>query len=624
VEYCLIEELAEDFNLPKDFIYVALTPKAVYQLDKINVEYITFEDFYTSGELRGNTDEFLVEQLRWFDEFDALLKEIYPRAKSLNLNLGSIYFYWIKYMFDNIILTSRILNKFIKSVQPHKILFMGEKFSRDSISHVLQFQNVESTYSRLIEHICKQNCIPFENINTNNKISDPSKYSFNINLKNNIENIFPSIFALLRNVKEFISGLRMLHISRSKLKQSSHKAIFLTTTNLLCNAIKDFTEKPIQCLIYNANAIKYYKFPFIRKTPLHFEEYGKKVVKNINPHNRKLTEDQIYSWLNEKCGMDVSSIVKSRIDYFIDNICPKIISMVDTFKDLYDSQEIDFVFTDQVYSLEEHAAIVAARYSKNTRAVYIHHGADAFEVKSRFFILVRLFDYYFTATKGEAEHEQDLRNKYKAQLPEIYSANYFKKTLNPKIEKNSDQKKYDSKQTIIFIPIMCAPWPQRPMEKGQPFPMEYVKWHKALAHYFSTRKDYNFIWKGYYLKNQKYDIMENTIDDKKYNNIEFHSSKLGHWLSKVDKVICDTPSTAFFESIFSLLPVLALYRPNDQILRKNAYGAFGRSLAPYSDIEEGISLIENFIDAKPEDYLIDVDIDKVSLSDVLFKQNINK
>ena len=78
-------------------------------------------------------------------------------------------------------------------------------------------------------------------------------------LKNNIENIFPSIFAHLRNVKEFISGLKMIHISSSKLNKSSHKAIFLTTTNLLYNAVKDFKEKPIQCLIYNAKAIKYYK-----------------------------------------------------------------------------------------------------------------------------------------------------------------------------------------------------------------------------------------------------------------------------------------------------------------------------------------------------------------------------
>jgi len=39
-------------------------------------------------------------------------------------------------------------------------------------------------------------------------------------------------------------------------------------------------------------------------------------------------------------------------------------------------------------------------------------------------------------------------------------------------------------------------------------------------------------------------------------------------------VICDSPSTSFFESIFFRLPALALYRPKDQKLRKNAYDAF--------------------------------------------------
>ena len=85
---------------------------------------------------------------------------------------------------------------------------------------------------------------------------------------------------------------------------------------------------------------------------------------------------------------------------------PDIITRVETFIQYYDNKEIDYVFTDQIYSIEEHAAIIAAKHSKNTKSVYFHHGADAFEAKSRYFKLVRFFDYYFTATKDEAAHEK--------------------------------------------------------------------------------------------------------------------------------------------------------------------------------------------------------------------------
>ena len=86
----------------------------------------------------------------------------------------------------------------------------------------------------------------------------------------------------------------------------------------------------------------------------------------------------------------------------------------------FDNQQIDYVFTDQIYSLEEHAAIVAASHSKNTRSVYFHHGADAFDAKSRYFKIVRFFDYYFTVTKEEAEHERSIKKKYGAASPILH------------------------------------------------------------------------------------------------------------------------------------------------------------------------------------------------------------
>ena len=91
MQYCLIENLNNDYNLPEKCIYVALTQEAVFQLDKRNVEYLTFEDFYYSGEIRGNTDKYLEEQIKWSKQFDEFIKDIYSSAKSLNLNLASIY-----------------------------------------------------------------------------------------------------------------------------------------------------------------------------------------------------------------------------------------------------------------------------------------------------------------------------------------------------------------------------------------------------------------------------------------------------------------------------------------------------------------------------------------------------
>ena len=83
-----------------------------------------------------------------------------------------------------------------------------------------------------------------------------------------------------------------------------------------------------------------------------------------------------------------------------------------------------------------------------------------------------------------------------------------------------------------------------------------------------------------------------------------------------DKIIFDQPSAAFFECIFSRIPILGLYRPNDQRLRENAYNSFGPSLQPYNNIEEGINLVKKFIDGNPSDYIVNYDAGDDSLNNI--------
>lgn len=164
---------------------------------------------------------------------------------------------------------------------------------------------------------------------------------------------------------------------------------------------------------------------------------------------------------------------------------------------------------------------------------------------------------------------------------------------------------------------MCYPWPQRPVEKGQPFPMEYLRWHKELLKLFQNYSDYKFIWKGSLLEGQEFDFVNSTIINQEYNNIEYHVNKLSKWFNKVEKMIFDTPSTAFFESIFSGIPSLALYRENDQILRENAYKEFGVSLKAYNSIDEGIKIVERFLNDNSKEYIVDIKIPESKLIEII-------
>jgi hypothetical protein len=90
--------------------------------------------------------------------------------------------------------------------------------------------------------------------------------------------------------------------------------------------------------------------------------------------------------------------------------------------------------------------------------------------------------------------------------------------------------------------------------------------------------------------------MGEIIREKGYDNIRFNSQRLTLWFPFVDRVLLDIPSTAFFEGMFSGMPVLALYRPAYQLVRQNALGGFGASLRAYNSIDEGLGLVEEFVD----------------------------
>ena len=114
MNYYLIEQWSSDMEIPEDTQAVALTAEVLYQLEQANISYLTLEDFYISGELRGDTDSFLFNQLAWFKEFDQFLKDHFPDIRELDFNMASFYHYMIKYRVDDVILCSWILKKFIR------------------------------------------------------------------------------------------------------------------------------------------------------------------------------------------------------------------------------------------------------------------------------------------------------------------------------------------------------------------------------------------------------------------------------------------------------------------------------------------------------------------------------
>jgi len=318
----------------------------------------------------------------------------------------------------------------------------------------------------------------------------------------------------------------------------------------------------------------------------------------------ELAKGSIMRWVNKQCGVDVSSIVYSRFKFFLEEIFPEAIVRIKKYVEFYDKYNIDFVISYAVSTVDDFAAVAAARISRSTRSVSFNHGVDAYAEKLKFFTDNSLFDLVFANVGEEADHIEGLSKLFRGPGVSAYEYSYFRKRFY-KIREERKHRKLTrhKKPLVLFLPIMRVERMNMPIGKLQSMQWDYFEWHSSLIDYFSSRNDFIFIWKSLVQRYGRGDTISRILKDRPQENIIYSRAYIQEWLLSADRVICDIPSTAFFECVFAGLPVLGLYRPQDQELREAARRGYGSSLRPYSNVKEGIKAVEDFLNSDPAKYI---------------------
>ena len=236
MKYCLIEDLNHNTTLPADCINVALTIDASYKLDALGIKYTLLEDYFIPKDVYGDTDEYLASQLEWFKSFDELVKDEYKEAKTLNINLPELYFYNIKYLVDQVILTTRILNRFLDDTRPSKVWFLSQVVDKDRIDRWHWFYHGESSFSRIIKPICNKRKIQLEKKIINS-------ISTNIEAHLNAKGIFTEIKKFIpKPIKHKIKSIiNIIEIGKnSSSNKNNNKTILVIKTR---DYVQDFLQR---------------------------------------------------------------------------------------------------------------------------------------------------------------------------------------------------------------------------------------------------------------------------------------------------------------------------------------------------------------------------------------------
>lgn len=605
----LIEAYSDEIEFDKDSIVIALTPEVCYQLDKKSIKYSIIEDYYDAVALSGQAEEHRQAVFRWIEDFDEFLRQ---NVTGQDLKLATIYRWYLKgRIIDPIYLRCYMLQHLFQALKPTEVAYFAPKPT--GLHPDFKFDNYgQSLYSLIIPIICRENKIILKTtlLELGKKKAADSKQAdlisrFKATLYNN------------RAIRKFYFFFRCLkNLPQLKRAGANRRTIFLVSISYIG---EDFVAEALVRghQIYRLSGKVILKYSYFG-TSKHLElktdtsplrEYNWEKAANLLPGHK------LIKWVNQKCQLDVSEIILERLKHFILNVCPQLVNYIKEFTEFYKKDKIDLLFTPTVSFLEEYGALTAAKHYPPIKTACLVHGDGVYD--SRAWNITELEDYniHISSNNETKEYFQHLAKEIHSPA-KLYSNPHRLRNVRKIacLRKNRGPKTI-KKNRIIYVPLFFQ-WDARRMEGDPTTDTWYYKFQKSLIEYFSTRKDYTFVWKGLPQIEFVYNPIPDFINDNHFSNIEIATNPLVEHLLTADRVICDSPSTGFYESIIVGVPVMSLYHTST-IMRPGVGAYFGNLLKLFSDVPDVIKHIDVFLNSEREQYKMKIDMEEGSLFDIL-------
>lgn len=582
----LLESYPPNLEFNKDSTVIALTPEACYQMDKADVKYSIPEDYYSQHDLQPSK-EYQDALNQWIARIDKVLYEYVEEVQQYNLKLAEIYSFYFQYrVLDQLFARCYMVNKMLEALKPSKVIFA----TQDSSSTVLNdtFQSTgQSYYHQIVLSICKQRSLPIEYISSNKRGKQHSVIAFN-----------PGQSAILKNM-----FFEYKYLTSYTQKQANHKLnIFLPKT---VHMGFDFIAHAVKCghNVYGLNSAVY-DIPYVTSyTHLGIRKYTElhvlpKVFENTN---KILGQSELCIWFNELFQADVSKIILPRLRFFILDICPLVIAYYKVFIQFYKQANITTLIMPHDTSPHETAALLAANdLALNT--VCIVHGDNVCDVRGWGEREVKNYKTIIISNSERKPYYEQLGAK------KVYVSPH---RLSPQLK----LKRSPRQGTVTYIASLTSA-DSRGLDGGTYPDVFLYKLEKAIVEYMSTRTDYSFVFKGLPDTDLLYNPIPDFIADSKFSNIQYSAKPFMHHLKHTDRVICDVPSTGFYESVVAGVSTLALYHTS-WVCRQSALDYFGQLVKPFSTITEAIALIDTFLNTNSDKYIMKLGTSDNSILDIL-------
>ena len=602
----------------KDYKIIALTPLVSYELDRANISYSILEDYYDATEFLKKEEAYFKDQLSWFDDFDKFLFEVFPEAKDKDLKLATIEYFHLKSMVDSLILRCKEIESLLCMLRIDKLIFVSTDFMKDTLSdsQPLLFRSGQSLFSRVAPLFCEKYGIPFERIlekdSSNLRVSVCFGKSFMSRLKARLKN-----YAFIENLWIAFKIFDMRMLLSNRLEKNIPKIYFLKINKYIQSIMKEAVRKGYKVYYPCGKEIVEQKGFVWRKVSEYVSKDDNRLMCKSHYSRQLGSESKIIKWINDYCGIDISKIVLPRIKWYMDYFCVQLILANDFYLQFYDSKGINLVLTSHRVGVYECGAITASKLSYKTRSGCLQHGDEGLAMKMQDLSEIEPYDYYFT-TNDERESYAKKRVEVSHLGTRVFQYSNRITTLPKKRLSDKLCKMFRHHRIVVYVPTMYK-WDNTFWNESRMPDTWYFSWQKELLKLFSSKDNFDFIWKAIPVANETYDPIPNLINDRGYKNIKYVTNPFIKWIHKADMVLLDYPSTALYEAAMSGASVFSLFYKPSNVVRKSFLQLFGKSVESFSSFDEGIRKVQEFLDSDPAEFIVRIARSEESIFESLWR-----
>lgn len=582
---------------------IALTPKVCCQLDKENIPYQIFEDFYDMSERKKYAQSYDQKKFPWFKEFDEYLHTKLKDPLDRKINFTLLYGYNIVSMIDSFIIGSKNILALLDKEKPSKVHLLASPNSQPKIGRFLFTAKGDLT-SYLLPGICKGKGIAYSFIAVEAKdIKTESIFRKVKNLPRKLSKVLEKIKVSLYKRAIFLS-------SRSKrkrlIKDGKFKKILILREDWLGNLYEQATKAGHQVIYHTMhgprNRLPFFKkkedemkdFCVDMKTRNLWKDVGQSCIKEFRP----------CQWINQEAGADLSEILNPRFLHFLQEVCPIISLSARKYEKILKQEKINVVVGQYKIFPSDFGLMAAAKLNPDVSSIFIEHGGGETEYHLQYFSECPL-DIYIASSKEEAVFYGKIFNNSGDGKVKVIAARGWIDSYKGEAEKiaaritkfNADN--VGTKENIYYIPVV-----QNLQRLACTYPVSwYFQLQRDLCKHFARLPQYNFIVKGYGLLWWVFEPIFDFLQELKAPNIFYRDDDLVTNLRQADRVITDYPSTPTYEARLMGLPLLSLYHESISVW-DGAHQAYGKTLVSFKSVQEARGRIDEFLSFKPKEYIV--------------------